>query len=1036
MRALLVSFPASALGLRRLVTGVCLLTALSVWQPVHGQGYAPEAAVSHMTVAEGFEVSLVASEPLVRQPVCIEFDDRGRLWVIQYLQYPNPAGLTRVEVDRYSRTEYDRVPLPPPRGPRGADRITILSDTDGDGRMDAGADFVDGLNLASGLAFGHGGVYVLNVPYLLFYPDHNRDDVPDADPRVLLTGFGMQDAHSVANSLTWGPDGWLYGCQGSTVTANIRGHEFQQGVWRYRPETDEFELFCEGGGNSWGLDFDDRGNLFYSTNYGGHVLLHGVPGGYFVKSFAKHGGLHNPHAYGYFNHAPHDSFRGGHVTVGGLVYQGHAFPEEFRGKYIAGDLLGHAVYWHHIEPRGSTVATSHGGELLVANDEWFAPTDVTMGPDGAIYVADWHDARTAHPDPDADWDRTNGRIYRISAKKTTTAEPSKGGSTAPRTAPHKASLADPLTLTTAELLDALSHPNDWLVRGARQELVRRRDPTAVRRLQDFLTGHVTPQAAPQALWVLIGINALDEPFLSKLLDSPDPVVRYWTLRQIGEVGEVSAELAHRLDDFAEQEPDVWVRQQLACTAARLPAAQALPLINANIIRDIDHGDPYLPLLWWWAIERHSVSGREEVLRRFTRRSAWTSQLGRDTLLPRLVRRYTAEGTPEGFDSVVRLLTAAPDAAARATLWEPVLLGLLERDRPREPFAWQQHELARMALDAWSREPGNIMRQKLALAFEHRAPLESAVNELLAEETPANRQVALLEAVAMRPATALVPPLLAVLRSTDDDAVAIAALQTLSRIESDEMADALLEIHQMSGSTAIQSQVRDVLLGRRESARRWLEAVDRGEIAAAVTPLEQIRRVALLDDPLLDELVRRHWGRLDGLPREERLAEVRRLNNDLRAGTGDAVAGREVFSRRCASCHLLFGQGQKVGPDLTTANRTDREALLISLVDPSSVIRKEYVSLVLQTTDGRIVTGLPLGETPAGITLVDSKGVPQTIAAGEIEATAHSTVSLMPDDLYRQLTPQELRDLFAYLQLPTPPQSAPPDAAPDAVPRRD
>ncbi|MEX0978000.1 MAG: PVC-type heme-binding CxxCH protein, partial [Pirellulales bacterium] len=217
------------------------------------QGYPPGEATRHMKVPEGLEVKLVAAEPLVRQPVAIEFDDAGRLWVIQYLQYPNPAGLKRTKVDRYSRTQYDKVPEPPPRGVRGADRITILEDTDGDGRADRAKDFVDGLNLATGLAFGHGGVFVIQAPYLLFYADKNRDDVPDGDPEVLLSGFGIEDAHSVANSLTWGPDGWLYGCQGSTVTAKIGGIEFQQGVWRYHPLTRRFELFCEGGGNSWGL---------------------------------------------------------------------------------------------------------------------------------------------------------------------------------------------------------------------------------------------------------------------------------------------------------------------------------------------------------------------------------------------------------------------------------------------------------------------------------------------------------------------------------------------------------------------------------------------------------------------------------------------------------------------------------------------------------------------------------------------------------------------------------------------------------------
>ena len=652
---------------------------------VIAQGYSADEAVERMSIANGFDVQVIASEPLVRQPVCIEFDDRGRLWVIQYLQYPNPEGLRRVQVDRFSRTQYDRVPRPPPHGPRGADRITILSDEDGDGRMDAAKDFVSGLNLASGMVHGHGGVFVLNVPYLLFYPDQDRNDVPDSDPQVLLTGFGMQDAHSVANSLTWGPDGWLYGCQGSTVTSEIRGIEFQQGVWRYHRETDRFELFCEGGGNSWGLDFDRVGNLFYSTNYGGYVFVHGVQGGYYVKSFGKHGALHNPHTYGFFEHAPHKNFVGGHVTVGGLVYQGDSFPSDYRGKYIAADLLGHAVRWHEISTHGSTFQTATGGELLQANDSWFAPTDMTLGPDGAIYVSDWHDARTAHPDPDAQWDRTNGRIYRISAK----------GTSLP-------AAIDFARLSTKRVIELHENSNQWYVRRARQELVRRKDASAVDQLRRVVQASIDGSNATdeskvlESFWSLLSLNAVDDKLAIHLLESHHASIRSWAVRyfsnmgggnsQGGESGKVSNQIAHRLDELAEQEPDLSVRQQLACTAARLPAHQGVPIVNANINRDIDNEDPFLPLLWWWAIERHSVSGRDEVMNRFVRPSLWRSQLGSRFLLPKLIRRYVSEGSREGLDSVMRLLDAAPDKARRNDLWEPILLGLRESTTQEEPVA--------------------------------------------------------------------------------------------------------------------------------------------------------------------------------------------------------------------------------------------------------------------------------------------------------------------------------------------------------------
>ena len=185
------------------LAALCLVLLCSAL-PAFSQGYSPETAAQKMDVAEGLRVKLFASEPEVRQPSLVKCDERGRLWVIQYLQYPNPAGLKRAKIDRWSRTAYDRVPEPPPDGPRGADRITILEDTDGDGRADQFKDFVSRLNIATGLAFGHGGVFVLQLPYLLFYPDRNRDDVPDSDPEVLLEGFGMQDTQSVANHLTWG----------------------------------------------------------------------------------------------------------------------------------------------------------------------------------------------------------------------------------------------------------------------------------------------------------------------------------------------------------------------------------------------------------------------------------------------------------------------------------------------------------------------------------------------------------------------------------------------------------------------------------------------------------------------------------------------------------------------------------------------------------------------------------------------------------------------------------------------------------------
>ncbi|NND95879.1 MAG: dehydrogenase, partial [Pirellulaceae bacterium] len=197
----------------------------------------PEKAVGEFRMRDGLEIQLVASEPVVSQPLFLSWDSRGRMWVVQYRQYQYPAGLKVVRFDQHLRAVFDKVPDPPPKGTPGLDKITVHEDTDGDGRYDSHKDVLTGLNIVSSVAIGHGGIWVLNPPYLMFYPDADRDDVPDGDPEVHLSGFGLQDTHSIANSLMFGPDGWLYGCNGSTTVGDVssavtKGVRFQgQCVW-------------------------------------------------------------------------------------------------------------------------------------------------------------------------------------------------------------------------------------------------------------------------------------------------------------------------------------------------------------------------------------------------------------------------------------------------------------------------------------------------------------------------------------------------------------------------------------------------------------------------------------------------------------------------------------------------------------------------------------------------------------------------------------------------------------------------------------
>jgi putative membrane-bound dehydrogenase-like protein len=972
--------PRLGLAALALAALACLLLA---------QGYKPDVAASKMTCPDGLRIDLVAAEPLVRQPVAIDFDDRGRLWVMQYLQYPNPAGLKRVTVDRFSRTVYDRVPEPPPRGPKGDDRLTILL-PDKDGKLTRSKDFVAGLNLASAFAFGHGGVFVLQAPYLLFYPDRDGDDVPDDDPDVLLEGFGMEDAHSVANSLTFGPDGWLYGCQGSTVTARVRGIEFQQGVWRYHPLTRRFELFCEGGGNSWGLDFDRAGNLLYSTNYGGFVLLHGVQGGYYWKSFGKHGPLHNPHAYGYFDHAAHENFTGGHVTVGGIVYRGDALPARFRDRYVGADLLGHNVYWHEIIAAGSTFRTRHAGTLLRSNDTWFAPSDITLGPDGAVYVADWHDKRMAHPDPDAEWDRSNGRVYRIAAKDT---KPYAGG--------------DVSKLPREKLLALLSHPNDWFVRRARRVLADRRDPEVIFPLREMVQESKNDQLALEALWALYVCGGFDERFAAEVLDHRNPHVRRWAVRFLGDDNKASPALARRLAALAAKEPNAVVRSQLASSAQRFPAGVALPIVEALVRRD-DHSDLHIPLLLWWAVEKHVPAARDDLVTFFASEDVRKTRVEREVILPRLVRRLAAAGTSDDLAACARLMAAKE---GRLALLAALELGL--RDRAAGKLTVPD-ALERILTAAWSDDTTDVDLIQLFLRLDRTAGHRRALALVADERASVALRVRLLAALGELGRAESASVLLKLVGGRQPEAIQSAAIDALARFDDADVARSLLG-HYPRLSAKAKASARRVLLGRRTWASLFVQAVERKQIDPREVSPEELRPLALHGDNQLDGRVRKLWGRVEAATREEKLAEVRRLNNDLRAGSGDAGAGRAIYKERCATCHRLFNEGGTIGPELTHANRFDRQNVLVSIIDPSAVIRKEYLASNVKTTDGRAFTGIVVEDRPGHVTLVTATNDRVRIARAKIDSVEESSTSLMPEGLLRDLKPQQLRDLFAHLE---------------------
>ncbi len=519
-----------------------------------GPPLSPAEALERMRVPEGFHVELVASEPDLVNPVAMAFDARGRIWVAESLEYP------RLEAGE------------------GRDRIKVLEDTDGDGAVDKVTVFAEGLNIPSGIAIGHGGVWVANAPDILLLRDTDGDDRAD-EREVIVTGFGRHDTHELPNSLTWGPDGYLYGLNGvfnpSRIEQDGRFHEFTCAMFRIHPRTRRFEVFAEGTSNPWGIAFDPLGSAFVSACVIDH-LWHITETGYYHRQ----AGAYPAHTWKIESIVQHTHQKAAYC---GLHYfDSDAYPPEYRDRLYMGNIHGNCLNVDVLERKGSTYFAHPADDFLSANDAWFMPVSQKTGPDGCLYVLDWYDRYHCYQDARRDAegiDRLRGRLYRIRYQQT-----------------PRAPTFDLEQESDAQLIERLRSPNIYFRETATRILSERSSDTLRGQLEALtLDENSTSKTRMHALWSLLGQGSLEPTFHLKLLESPDATLRAWGVRAAGNAATTDEAIVSKLRTLLEDSsPDVQL--QLAIAARKVPGLEPIP-IYAHLL-SVCGDDPLLPRIVW------------------------------------------------------------------------------------------------------------------------------------------------------------------------------------------------------------------------------------------------------------------------------------------------------------------------------------------------------------------------------------------------------------------------------------------------------
>lgn len=977
----------------------------------------PGESVKHMVTPVGFELRLFAAEPEIGKPICIAWDERGRLWIAETVDYPNdikPAG-------------------------QGRDRIRICEDTDGDGRADKFTVFAEKLSIPTSLTFARGGVIVHQAPDTLFLKDTNGDDVAD-ERKVLFTGWSTGDTHAGPSNLHYGLDNWIYGIVGYAGFEGTVGgekHAFRTGFYRFRPDGSKLEFLRNTNNNSWGVGFSEEGILFGSTANGNPSEYMPIPNRYYeaVKGWVSTAlaGIAESNKFEPITEKVRQvDFHGGFTAAAGhALYTARSYPAEYWNKTaFVTEPTGHLIATFVLRGEGAGFRSRNSWNLVASDDEWTAPIAAEVGPDGNVWFVDWYNYIVQHNPTPAGFkngrgnayesdlrDKTHGRIYRLEWTGSDAAAKAAG-------APAKTAAVASLTGATPEqLVAALKSDNMFWRLHAQRLIVERQKKDVVPALVELVNN---PQvdavglnpAAIHALWTLSGLgcfNGSDAAVIAAAAQAvrhPSAGVCRNAVAVLPLTSDANRSLVEaRLD--VNEDPQVRLAALLALADAPSAAGSAARVLDC-LVQNMAVRDRWILDAATAAAARSAGPFLAEAARRNQ------PQLADPALQERIAivaLHFARTAEPEKLAGLLAVLERAMPAVADAIVagldrgWpkdKRVVLGASGEEALLKVFQKSTPATRSRLVGLGSRWGSQKLEQ---FAVEISASLLAQIQD---EKQPETARIAaagqLIDFRKADAASAL--ELLKVLSPRTSPTLALGIIEAVGRSDAPAVGAAIVE--QLPTFTpAARSAALGVLLTRSDWTNTLMDSIEKGKIVFFELSLDQKQSLAAHPDKKISDRAKQLLAKGGGLPDPDRQKVVEELLPIVKQ-TGNAGMGKEVFKKHCTKCHVHSGEGTRIGPDLTGMAVHPKEELLIHLIDPSRSVEGNFRVYSVVTLDGRVRVGLLASESKTAIELFDSEGKKHAIQRDDIDEFVASNKSLMPEGFEKQVSKDEIVNLLEFL----------------------